>query len=78
MPRAFIMIKTKLGSEKQVLDEIRKIDEITESSLVYGIHDIAAKISAETMDKLNETVTLVRDLDKIQTTLTLILIEKEK
>ena len=78
MPRAFIMIKTELGSEKEVLDQLRKIDEIKESSLVYGIYDLSAKISAETMDQLNNIVTLIRDLDKIQTTLTLILIEKEK
>ncbi len=78
MPRAFIMVKTELGSEKEVLDQLRKIDEIKESSLVYGIYDLSAKISAETMDQLNKIVTLIRDLDKIQTTLTLILIEREK
>ena len=36
MPTAFLMINTDLGSEKEVLDEIRKIDEIKESSIVYG------------------------------------------
>lgn len=72
------MVKTELGSEKEVLDQLRKIDEIKESSLVYGIYDLSAKISAETMDQLNKIVTLIRDLDKIQTTLTLILIEREK
>ena len=78
MPMAFVMINTKLGSEKEVLDEIRKIDEIKESCIVYGIHDIAAKIGADTMDKLNEIVTLVRRIDKIRATITLILIEEEK
>ena len=78
MPMAFVMINTKLGSEKEVLDEIRKIDEIKESCIVYGIHDIAAKIGADTMDKLNEIVTWVRRLDKIRATIILILIEEEK
>ena len=78
MPMAFVMINTELGSEKEVLDEIRKIDEIKESCIVYGIHDIAAKIGADTMDKLNEIVTWVRSLDKIRATITLILIEEEK
>ena len=77
MPTAFVMINTELGSEKEVLDEIRKIDEIKESSIVYGIHDIAAKIRADSMDKLNEIVTLVRSLDKIRATVTLILIKEE-
>jgi len=58
MPMAFVM----------------KIDEIKESCIVYGIHDIAAKIGADTMDKLDEIVTCVRNLDKIRATITLILI----
>jgi DNA-binding Lrp family transcriptional regulator len=78
MPMAFVMINTELGSEKEVLDEIRKIDEIKESCIVYGIHDIAAKIGADTMDKIDEIVTWVRNLDKIRETITLILIEEDK
>ena len=75
---AFVMINTELGSEKEVLDEIRKIDEVKESCIVYGIHDISAKIGTDTMDKLDEIVTKVRNLDKIQATVTLILIEGGK
>ena len=78
MPMAFVMINTKLGSEKEILDEIRKIDEIKESCIVYGIHDIAAKIDADTMDKINEIVTWVRSLDNIRATITLILIKEKK
>ena len=77
MPTALLLINTELGSEKEVLDEIRKIDEIKESCIVYGIYDIAAKIGAGSMDKLNEIVTLVRSLDKIRETVTLILIKEE-
>ncbi len=78
MPMAFVMINTELGSEKKVLDEIRKIDEVKESCIVYGIYDIVAKIGADTMGKVDEIVTWVRRLDKIQATITLILIEEEK
>ena len=78
MPMAFVMINTELGSEKEVLDEIRKIDEIKESCIVYGIYDITVKIGADSMDKLNEVVTRVRSLDKIRATVTLILIKEKK
>jgi DNA-binding Lrp family transcriptional regulator len=71
------MINTDLGSEKKVLDELRKIDEIKESCIVYGIYDIAAKISADSMDKLNTVVSFVRSLDKIRATVTLVLIKEE-
>ena len=77
MPTAFLLINTELGSEKEVLDEIRKIDEIKESCIVYGIHDIVAKIGADSMHKLDEIVTWVRSLDKIRATVTLFLIKEE-
>jgi len=78
MPTAFVMINTESGSEKEVLDEIRKIDAVKESYITYGVYDMLAKISADTMDKLNEIVTWVRMLDKIRATITLIVIEEKK
>ena len=78
MPMAFVMINTELGSEKEVLDEIRKVDAVKESYITYGVYDMLAKISADTMDKLNEIVTWVRMLDKIRATITLIVIEEKK
>ena len=78
MAIAFVLINTETGSEQEVLDELRKIDAVKESYLVYGVYDIVAKIGADTMDKLNEIVTWVRSLDKIRATITLILIEEKK
>ena len=79
MLTAFVMINTESGSEKEVLDEIRKVDAVKESYMLYGVYDIVAKISANTMDELQEIVTLnVRTLDKVRATLTMILIEEKK
>ena len=79
MPTAFVMINTEIGSEKEVLDELRKIDAVEESYRVYGVYDIIAKVSADTMDNLKEIVTWkVRLINKLRTTITMILIEGEK
>jgi len=79
MPTAFVMINTEIGSEKEVLDEIRKIDAVKESYMVYGVYDIVATVSADTMDNLKEIVTWnVRRLDKVRATLTMIIIEGKK
>ncbi len=79
MATAFVMINTEIGSEKEVLDEIKKIDAVKESYITYGVYDMVAKVSADTMDKLEEIVTWnVRRLDKVRSTLTLIVIEGEK
>ena len=57
MPTAFVMINTEIGSEKEVLDEIRKIDAVQEAYRVFGVYDIVAKVDADTADKLKEIVT---------------------
>ena len=79
MASAFVLINTELGTENEVLEQLRKIDAVEESYIVYGVYDIVAKVSADTMEKLKEIVTWnVRRLDKVRSTLTMILIEGQK
>jgi DNA-binding Lrp family transcriptional regulator len=77
MPKAFVLINTEIGSEADVLKDLKKIEGIEEAYSVYGVYDIIAKIGAETMDKLKEIVTWrIRRLDKVRSTLTMIIIEE--
>jgi DNA-binding Lrp family transcriptional regulator len=79
MPMAFVLINTEIGSENEVLDDLKKIEAVKEAYMVYGVYDVVAKVSANTMDKLKEIVTWhVRRLDKVRSTLTMIVIEGSK
>jgi DNA-binding Lrp family transcriptional regulator len=79
MPMAFVLINTEIGSESEVLDDLKKIEAVKEAYMVYGVYDVVAKVSANTMDKLKEIVTWhVRRLDKVRSTLTMIVIEGQK
>jgi DNA-binding Lrp family transcriptional regulator len=79
MPMAFVLINTEIGSESEVLDELKKIDAVKEAYMVYGVYDVVAKVGADTMEKLKEIVTWnVRRLDKVRSTLTMIVIEGQK
>jgi DNA-binding Lrp family transcriptional regulator len=76
MPTAFVLINAEIGAEDEILNELRKIKNVKESYIVYGVYDIIAKVEAETMDKLKECVTWnVRRLDKVRSTLTMIVVE---
>ena len=56
---------------------LKGIEGIEEAYAVYGVYDIIAKVRAETMDKLKEIVTWnIRRLDKVRSTLTMIVIEE--
>jgi DNA-binding Lrp family transcriptional regulator len=78
MPTAFVLINTEIGAETEVLKSLRKVKGVVEANAVYGVYDVVAKITANTMDKLKETVTWhVRRLDKVRSTLTMIVIEEK-
>ncbi|MBS7647307.1 MAG: Lrp/AsnC ligand binding domain-containing protein [Candidatus Bathyarchaeia archaeon] len=77
MPKAFVLINTEIGSEADVLKDLKKIEGVEEAFAVYGVYDIICRVSAETMDKLKEIVTWrIRRLDKVRSTLTMIIIEE--
>jgi DNA-binding Lrp family transcriptional regulator len=76
MPTAYVLINCDLGSEEEILREIKKLSEVIEVSGVYGVYDIVVKIRSDTMDKLREIITWhVRRIDKVRSTLTMIVIE---
>jgi DNA-binding Lrp family transcriptional regulator len=79
MPTAFVLINTEIGSEADVLRDLKKVEGVDEAFAVYGVYDIIARVKADTMDKLKETVTWkVRRLDKVRSTLTMIVVEENK
>ena len=79
MAMAIVLITTELGFESEVFDQLKTIDAVEESYMVYGVYDIVAKVRADTIEKLKEVVTSnVRRLDKVRSTLTTIVIEGKK
>ncbi|RLI42212.1 Lrp/AsnC family transcriptional regulator [Candidatus Bathyarchaeota archaeon] len=79
MPTAFVLINTEIGSEADVLKDLKKVEGVEEAFAVYGVYDIIARVKAETMDELKEIVTWrIRRLDKVRSTLTMIVVEEQK
>ncbi|MBC7090449.1 MAG: Lrp/AsnC ligand binding domain-containing protein [Nitrososphaeria archaeon] len=77
MPLAFVLINADLGTEEELVKELKKIEEVKEVYVVYGVYDIIAKIQADSMDKVKDTITWkIRRLDKVRSTLTMIVVEE--
>ena len=73
---AFVLINSEIGGEDEILEELKKVENVKEAHIVYGVYDIVAKVEAETMDKLKNVITWkVRRLDKVRSTLTMIVVE---
>jgi DNA-binding Lrp family transcriptional regulator len=77
MPQAFVLINVESGAEEDVVRELKKTEGVEEAYYSYGVYDIIAKVKAESMEKLKETVThKVRTLRRVRSTLTLIMMEE--
>jgi DNA-binding Lrp family transcriptional regulator len=75
VPTAVVLINSEMGSESEVLAALKKVDAVEEAYMVYGVYDVVAKVKADTMDNLKEIITRhVRQLDKVRSTLTMIVI----
>ena len=76
MPIAFVLINAEIGSEGEILKELKKIEGVNEAYSVYGVYDVIAKVEADSMDKPKDIVTWrIRRLEKVRSTLTMIVIE---
>jgi len=75
MGKAYVLIHTGSGSETDVMKGLKKINTVKEAHLVYGAYDIIARIEADTMADLKDSISWkVRRLDGVRSTLTMIAI----
>jgi DNA-binding Lrp family transcriptional regulator len=78
MPTAFVFINTEPASMPKVLKKIKVIEEVKEAGMVYGVFDIVAKVTTETMDQLKRIITFkIRMLPNVLTTNTLLVVPPE-
>lgn len=77
MATAFVLIGTEMGSETDVLKDVRKLNGVKEAFAVYGVYDVVAKLKASTMAELREIVLqCIRKRGNIKSTLTLVVAEE--
>ena len=76
MPMAFVLINADLGAEEELLKSLRNLEFVKDVYVVYGVYDIIARVEADTMEKVKETITWkIRRLDRVRSTLTMIVVE---
>ncbi len=78
MPIAFLLINVDKGSESEVLGALKKIDAVEEAYIVYGVHDVVAKVKVNTVGKLKEIGASLRRLERVGSTITMMAIEETK
>ena len=73
IPTAFVLVNTKVGSELDVLRELKKVEGVKEAVALYGTYDIMLRVATKSMEELRRIITWeIRKMDKTKTTLTMI------
>jgi DNA-binding Lrp family transcriptional regulator len=73
MPRAFVMINVKVGTDRDVVSELKTFKYVDKVYEVYGVYDIVAEVKASSMEELKETVNSdMRKLKNVLATNTII------
>ena len=83
MPTAYVLLNSDLGSDESIINEVKQIlseEEIKyEVQGVYGVYDIVLKLTSDDSEKLRGIITnKVRKISKVQSTLTMMVIEEQE
>jgi DNA-binding Lrp family transcriptional regulator len=72
---AFVLINVEIGAEEEVIDDLSHIPEVREAHLVFGVYDIISIVETPTIQELKDAISFkVRQLDKVHSTLTMIVV----
>jgi len=84
VPTAYVLLNSDLGSDESIISEVKKILE-AESEIkyevqgVYGVYDIVLKLIADDTNILRSVITnQIRKIGKVQSTLTMMVIEEQE
>ncbi len=76
MPSAYVLITCDLGSEENIIKEIRGIVDVKEVRGVYGAYDIILTFESNSIEALKNTITWkIRRIPHVRSTITLMVIE---
>ena len=72
MHKGFVLLNCDLGAEEFILEELKKIPNVSQAYITFGAYDVIAEINADSREDFDETVAIkIRGLTRIVSTMTL-------
>jgi DNA-binding Lrp family transcriptional regulator len=81
---SYVLLNSDLGSDESIISEVKQIlenepDIKYEVQGVYGVYDIVLKLTSDKTELLRSIITnKIRKISKIQSTLTMMVIEEQE
>jgi DNA-binding Lrp family transcriptional regulator len=74
---AYVLLNCDLGLEDAVIKELLAIPEVSEVKGVFGVYDIIVKIYTDSEEDVKRAIARVRAIEKIKSSLTMMVIESQ-
>ena len=72
MEIAYVLVKSKIGHEVDVMNDILKIDGVKEVMGIYGVYDIFVKVQVPTRNEIEKVIIYkIRKVNNVLSTTTL-------
>jgi DNA-binding Lrp family transcriptional regulator len=84
VPTAYVLLNSDLGSDETIISKVKEILDSEENIKyevqgVYGVYDIVLKVTSDNSENLRAVITnKIRKIDKVQSTLTMMVIEEQE
>ena len=79
MTTVYVLINCDLGFEEQIIEELKHLSDVKEVHGIFGAYDIITKIESDSVEHLKDVITWkIRKLNRVRSTLTLIVPEKQE
>ena len=76
---AYVLFKVASGTERDVSQKLIEFDEVMQADIVFGEYDVIARMTTETLDKLEEFVSQkIRTAPNVLVTSTMIISREYK
>ncbi len=69
----YVLAKIEAGTENEVLNSLKSVNQVRKASLTYGIYDVCIEALFKTLDELDDFVfNVVRKIPGVKETATLV------
>jgi len=70
---AYVLIKSDLGAEQKVIEQLEKLEQVVRIDRTFGDYDMVVKMESENIEKIRETIARnIKKIDKVRATRTLV------
>jgi hypothetical protein len=75
MAEAYVLINCDLGTEENVIKELKAVQGVSEVKGVFGVYDVIAKVTSDSESGIKKVISRVRSMASVKSSLTMMVVE---